>query len=149
MARVDQLAQGVGVGRQPPEAAAERIDEQDHQRAPQPVVDRAGHTIGIAGGGSGVERSGPDPGGRHAGGTDAEADPVVRDHEGVGVFLLLADAQGQQVGAAIKSDHQQDDRQGRKLVEGGAIQGQFSCWWNTGERRFMRAHAGTSPRKTH
>ena len=41
VACMDQLAQRMGVGGQLAEAAAEGIDEQDHQRAPESIVDRA------------------------------------------------------------------------------------------------------------
>src|SRR3546814_1824586 len=52
---------------------AEGIDEQDHQRAPEPVVDGAGDPVGVARGGRGIHRGCPDPGGRHARGGDAES----------------------------------------------------------------------------
>src|SRR3546814_8642108 len=87
---------------------AEGIDEQDHQRAPEPVVDGAGDPVGVARGGRGIHRGCPDPGGRHARGGDAESDVVPGGHVTVGVLVLLADAEGDPEGPPIE-DHRSEE----------------------------------------
>ena len=107
MAGMNHFAQGGGVGRQLTETATEGVDEQNHQCAPEAVMQGTGDAIGEPGRCRCIERRSPDPGRGHAGGTHAEADAVIRDHEAVGVVGTMFDSSGQQIGAAVEGKHQQ------------------------------------------
>ncbi len=106
MAGVDQFTQGMTIGRQLAEATAERVDKQDHQRPPEPVVDGTGNAVGVAGCGRGVKGRGPDPGSGHARRAHAITNVVPRHHEAGSVLFVLADQQGQQVGATVEGSKQ-------------------------------------------
>ena len=106
MTGVDKLTQGMAVGGQLAEPAAEGVDEQDHQRAPEAIMDRPGHPVGVPGSSCRVERRSPDPGGGHTGRAHAETDMVAGYHKAGGIFFFLANQQGQQVGTAVEGGKQ-------------------------------------------
>ena len=112
---VHDLRQGMGLGRQLPETPAKGVDKQNHQRAPEAIVQRPRETKLVARTGGGVKGSGPDPGGRHAGGRHAKADGVIGDHIAVDVFVLAPHAQRHQKGQAIKTEQKQQHGEGGKL----------------------------------
>ena len=123
MPGVHDLGEGVGARRDRADAAAERVDEQDHQGAPEAVVEGAGDAVRVAGGHGGVHGGGPDPGGRHGGGGHAEADPIAGRHVGVGVLLLLGDGHGHDHGPAVEQRDEQDHPDHAELGQGCCVLG--------------------------
>src|SRR5690606_36296141 len=77
--------------------------------------DRAGDAVGVTGGRGRVHGGGPDPGRRHAGGGDTEAEVVPGRHVAVGVLLLLTDTGRDEEGPPVEEDQQTDDDQGVEL----------------------------------
>ena len=115
---VNDLGQGVGLGGNGTDSLAKGVDEQDHQRAPQAVVDGPGNPVGVAGGGRGVHRRRPDPCGRHASRGNSKADLVAGGHVTVGIFILAANKQASS--AACR----------RKTARTSPITVQLPSWWS-------------------
>src|SRR5690606_18199238 len=95
------------IGSELAETAAEGIDEQNHQRTPQAIVERPRYPIGVTRRCGRIEGRRPDPGRRHTGGTHAEADGSVGYHELISIFLLFLDAQGKKISAAVEGEHEE------------------------------------------
>lgn len=71
----------------------ERVDEHDHQSAPEAVTDDPDRPSLEAGGGAGVKRGGPYQGSAHPRGGDAEPDDVVGSHVLIDVLTFAANKQ--------------------------------------------------------
>src|SRR5690606_41405280 len=110
------LRQRVCLWRQRSDALPERVDEQDHQRPPEPVMDRAGDPVGVTRRRRRIECRSPDPCGGHRSRRDTEPHPVTRRHVTVSVLAATPDGKRYRKGRAEEYEKKKECEERSELL---------------------------------